>query len=214
MFSVFLVVGFIVCFLGRTLFKPVIFIAGVLLSVALVWVIFYSTFLTENTKQWVGWVVLAGSILLGLIIGCLFVKIVRLGAFVLAAWGGYCLGLLIYNSFLYFMKSQVGFWCFTIGVALICGLLALWFFEHILILATALAGSFLVINAIGLVAGRYQNPFTIAQELENGVIDHIDPVFYAYLAGNLVLFLMGALFQYRQRRGDKVTGRDPYYRYK
>lgn len=165
MFSIFLVVGFIVCFLGRTLFKPVIFIAGVLLSVSLVWIIFYSTFLNENTKSWVGWVVLSSSILLGLIIGCLFVKVVKLGAFIVAAWGGYCLALLMYNSFMYFMHSNVGFWCWTIGVALICGLLALKFFDHILILSTALAGSFLAINGIGLVAGRYQNPFTIADEI-------------------------------------------------
>ncbi len=165
MFSIFLVVGFIVCFLGRTLFKPVIFIAGVLLSVSLVWIIFYSTFLNENTKSWVGWVVLSSSILLGLIIGCLFVKVVKIGAFIVAAWGGYCLALLMYNSFMYFMHSNVGFWCWTIGVALICGLLALKFFDHILILSTALAGSFLAINGIGLVAGRYQNPFTIADEI-------------------------------------------------
>lgn len=194
MFAVFLVVGIIVCFLGRTLFKPVLFIAGVLLSVSLIWIIFYSTFLNENTKPWVGWVVLVGAIIVGLIIGCLLVKLVKLGAFVLSAWGGYTLGLLIYNAFLYKMNSNVGFWCFTIGVALVFGILALFFFDHILIHSTALAGSFLAINGIGLVAGRYQNPFTIADEINNGIIDSIDPVFYAYLAANLVLYVIGALF--------------------
>ena len=70
----------------------------------------------------------------------------------------------------------------------------------------------MVINGIGLVAGHYQNPFTIAQEMDSGIIDSIDPIFYAYLAGNIVLYAMGALFQYRQRRGDKVNGNDPYER--
>jgi Domain of unknown function (DUF4203) len=155
MFAVFVIVGTIVCFLGRTLFKPVIFIAGVLLCVSLVWIIFYSTFLNENTKSWVGWVVLVGSVLLGLIVGCLFIKLIKLGAFVLAAWGGFTLALLIYNSFLYKMNSDVGFWCFCCGLALLMGILALFFFEHILIHSSALAGSFLVINGIGLVAGHY-----------------------------------------------------------
>jgi hypothetical protein len=144
-----------VCFLGRTLFKPVLFLAGLILSVSLVWLIFYSTFLSTNTKAWVGWVVLIGALLFGLIIGTIFVKIVKLGAFVLAAWGGFCLGLLVYNSFGYFMDSDVGFWLLTLGIALVCGILALCFFDHILIHATALAGSYLVINGIGLVAGRY-----------------------------------------------------------
>jgi hypothetical protein len=212
MFSVFLIVGFLICFLGRTLFRPVIFIAGVLLSVSLIWIIFYSTFLNENSKGWVGWVVLAGAILFGLIIGCLLIKFVKIGAFVLAAWGGYALGLLLWNAFLYKTNSNGGLWGFTIGFALVFGVLALFFFDHILIHATAILGSFMVINGIGQVAGRYQNPFTIADEINSGVIDKIDPVFYAYMAGNLVLYVMGMMFQYRQRRKDKVTGNDPYSR--
>lgn len=162
MFVTFVITGSIVCFLGRTLFKPVLFIAGVLLSVSLIWIIFYSTFLNENTKTWVGWVVLASAIIFGLIIGCLFVKLVKLGVFILSAWGGFAFSLLIYNAFMYKMHSNVGFWCFTLGIALLFGILALFFFDHILIHSTALAGSFLVINGIGLVAGRYTNPFTIA----------------------------------------------------
>jgi hypothetical protein len=212
MFSVFLVLGCLICFLGRTLFRPVIFIGGVLLSVSLIWIIFYSTFLSENSKGWVGWVVLVGAILFGLIIGCLLIKFIKIGAFILAAWGGYALGLLLWNAFLYKTNSTGGFWGFTIGFALVFGILALFFFDHILIHATALLGSFLVINGIGQVAGRYQNPFTVAQEINEGLIDSIDPVFYAYLAGNLVLYALGMLFQYRQRRKDKVTGNDPYSR--
>ncbi len=194
MFALFVIVGSLVCFFGRTLFKPVLFISGIIVSVVLIWIIFYSTFLNQNTKTWVGWVVLAGAVLFGCVIGCLLTKFAKIGAFVVAAWGGFSLGLLLYNTIIYKMDSDVGFWLFTIGCALACGILALFFFDHILILATALGGSFLVINGIGLVAGRYDNPFTIAQKLNKGVIDHIDPVFYAYLAGNIVLFAMGALF--------------------
>ena len=169
LFAIFLISGAVICFLGRTLFKPVLFMAGLLLSVSLVWLVFYSTFLNSRTEQWVGWVVLACSILLGLIIGIIFVKLVKLGAFVVAAWGGFSLGILIYNAFGYYMHSQAGFWCLCIGLALICGILALFFFDHILIHATALSGSFLVINGIGLVAGHYQNPFTLATYINSGV---------------------------------------------
>ena len=212
MFSVFLIVGTLICFLGRTLFRPVIFISGVLLSVCLIWIIFYSTFLNENSTGWVGWVVLVSAIILGLVIGCVLIKFVKIGAFILAAWGGYALGLLLWNAFLYKTNSNGGLWGFTIGFALVFGVLALFFFDHILIHATALLGSFMVINGIGQVAGRYQNPFTLADEINSGVIDSIDPVFYAYMAGNLVLYVLGMLFQYRQRRKDKVSGNDPYSR--
>lgn len=105
MFATFSVVGLFICFAGRMLFKPVVFILGVFLMVSLVWLIFYSTFLSDTTKPWVGWVVLIVSILLGLLVGFLFMKLIRLSAFIVAGWGGFCFGMLIYNSFLYMMHS-------------------------------------------------------------------------------------------------------------
>lgn len=168
MFAVFLGFGIVICFFGRTLFKPVLFLTGLIMSCSLVMLLFYSTFLKDNTKAWVGWTVLAVSAILGLLLGWLFVKVARLGAFCLAAWGGYAFSLLIYNAFLYKMDSNVGFWCFTIGMALFFGILALFLFDHILIHATAILGSFMAIYGIGLVAGRYTNPFTLADLIKHG----------------------------------------------
>jgi len=212
MFIILVVLGLFICFFGRRLFKPVLFIAGVFLVVAVVLVIFYSTFLKSNTKAWVGWVVLSCSVLLGGLVGALFVRIAKLGAFVLAAWGGFALALLIYNAFLYKMNSEGGMWAFCIGVALLFGILALFFFEHIIINATALIGAFLCINGVGLVAGRYQNPFTIAEELRTHVIESIDPVFYAYLTATIIMYALGAVVQYKQRQHDTATCHDPYHR--
>ena len=203
MFSIFLIIGLVITFFGRTLFKPVLFITGMLLSVSLVWLIFYSTFLSSKTEQWVGWVVLGCSLLLGLIIGVIFIKIVKLGAFCVGAWGGFALGILIYNSFGYLMNSQVGFWCLCIAMALLVGILAVCFFDHILIHATALGGSFLAINGIGIVAGHYTNPFTLATLKVSNMQAYVDPIFYAYLAGNIVLYLMGAVYQYRVKNHDQ-----------
>ena len=99
-------------------------------------------------------------------------------------------------------------------MAIVVGLLALCLFEHVLILSTSLAGSFLAINGIGLVAGGYQNPFTMAAEMSEGTLQNINPVFYAYMAGNLVLWALGALAQYRQKKKDDEEGNDPYNRLK
>ena len=68
----------------------------------------------------------------------------------------------------------------------------------------------MAIFGIGLVAGRYTNPFTIVEMIKNHQFenDNIDPVFYAYMAGNLVLYAMGMLFQYRQKNGN--PHHDPY----
>jgi MFS family permease len=212
MFALFLVLGGFVCLFGRKLFKPVLFITGVLITTSLVLLIFYSTFLKSNTKAWVGWVVLVCSVLLGLCVGGLFVKLSKLGAFILAGWGGFTLGLLIYNAFLYKINSQGGMWGFLIGMGLLFGILALFFFDHILIHSTALAGAFLFVQAIGSVAGRYQNPFTLAADIQSGAIQHIDPVFYAYMVGTFLMYGFGAFVQYKQKSHDKCTGHDPYHR--
>ena len=78
-----------------------------------------------------------------------------MGAFILAAWGGFVLALLVYSSFLYLYFNIAGLYCFCGGVALFFGILAICFFDHIIINATALAGSYLFIEGIGVVAGHY-----------------------------------------------------------
>ena len=162
MFAISLIIGFIVCFFGRKLWKPIFFLTGVLLTVFLILIIFYTTFLNTNTASWVGWVVIASSVLLGLLVGFIFMKISKLGAFVLAGWGGFCLGLLIWNSFLYLAtSSNVLFWLFCIGLGMITGILAIFFFDHIIILTSAMAGAYVFVLGIGIVAGGYQNPFTV-----------------------------------------------------
>ena len=158
MFAIFMIIGLFVCFFGRKLFKPILFIAGILLGVGLVWLISYTTFLKNDTKQWVFWLVLGISLLIGILLGYLFYKLSRIGAFIIAGWGGYSLGLLLYNAFLYKVNSQAFFWCFTIGCGVVAGLLALCFFEHILILATSLAGSYLAIRVIKRISFPISRP--------------------------------------------------------
>ncbi len=68
----------------------------------------------------------------------------------------------------------------------------------------------MAIYGIGLVAGRYTNPFTIGELIENHMLENVDPVFYAYLAGNLVLYVMGMLYQYRVKNGDH-SGESHYH---
>jgi len=156
MFAVFLVLGFVVCFFGRKLYRPIFFLAGLLLAMGIIILIFYTTFLTSNTSSAVGWGVLAGSFVVGLIVGYIFMKISKLGAFVLAGWGGFALGLLLWNTFLYYTgANQAIFWTFCIGLALVFGILALVFFDPIIISATAIAGGYVFIYGIGLVAGGF-----------------------------------------------------------
>lgn len=157
----------------------------------------YSTFTKESHEVWVGWVILIVSLVVGLGVGFVFLKYKKVGAFCLASWGGFSFGLLIFNAFLYKIESDIALWCFAVGLGLLYGVMIFYFAEHIMIHATAMIGSFLAIFAIGLVAGHYANPFTIVELIKHGQMNSIDPLFYAYLGGNIVLYVIGCLFQYR-----------------
>jgi len=107
-------------------------------------------------------VTLSCSILVGSLVGYFLMKYEKFGGFCLAAWGGFSLGILLYNAFIYRIESQSALWSFAVGLGVLYTVLMYFFFDHILIHATAMIGSFLLISGIGLVAGGYTNPFIIA----------------------------------------------------
>jgi len=212
---VFMLVGIIVGLLGRKLFSVIVFLAAVFVSIGLVMVISYATFLKDNHETWVGWVTLSVGAILGLLLGWLFVKIIKLGAFAVAAFGGFQLGLFLYETFpMYKIDSQAFFWCFCIGLALICGLLAVCLFDHVLILTTAFGGAYLFVSGIGLVAGHFDNPFTIASERAADPNFTISGWFYLYMAGILVMAIFCSIVQYRHRKTQIEEDHDPYNRLK
>ena len=87
-------------------------------------------------------------------------------------------------------------------MAIVFGVLTIFFFDHILIQSTSILGSFVVVYGIGLIAGHYPNPFNIVSMIQNGQFSEIDPLFYAYMGGNLVLYIIGAFVQYRHKRAN------------
>jgi hypothetical protein len=53
---------------------------------------------------------------------------------------------------------------------------------------------------IGLVAGHYPNPFTIVELIKNNQWKGMDPLFYAYMGGTLLLYIIGCVVQYRHKK--------------
>jgi hypothetical protein len=114
MFAFLVVVGFTLCFFGRALVRPTLFLLGIFIATLVIMYIFYSTFLKTDTKTWVAWTVLGGSVVVGLILGFIFQKFAKVGAFALAGWGGFTLGLILYTAFIRNLigGSLAGYWAF------------------------------------------------------------------------------------------------------
>ena len=125
----------------------------------------------------------------------------KVAAVVLGAWAGYCLGMTINTSVLYLAEQDVLFWCVNLGLALICGMLAILFFDPGVIVATSFVGAYLMMRGIGLMAGGFPNEYLLLSQIKSRTMKKIDPVFYWYLAGLLIMTILGVCVQLRMNRG-------------
>lgn len=151
----------------------------------------FSLFFTRDTPNWAGWLVFGISLVIGAIVGLILAKLSRLGVAVLAGWGGFCLGMVLYSAFLYKADGDkhILFWIFNISLGVIAGILSIFLFNHAIVIATSIAGSYCFIRGISMYAGGYPNEMELIQMLKYNGLSSIDPRFYGYLAG----FIVGAI---------------------
>ena len=207
LFALLVISGGLLTFAGRSMLKPTLFIIGVFTTAFIVLYIFYTTFLSQATEQWKFYVTAGVAIFGGLIVGYFLAKFAKVGAFLLAGWGGFTIGIILYNAVFYKVNSSIYmFWGVAVGSGLILGILTIFLYDHILIQSTAIFGSFITVYGIGLVAGHYPNPFTLGTMIENGQFESIDPLYYAYMGGNVLLWILGCVVQYQFKR------KNPHYK--
>ena len=210
--AVCIVIGLFLAFLGRKLFTVALFICATILTAGLILIIFYATFLSDNTASWLGWLMLSLSIVIGLGVGFLATKLEKLGACLLAAWGGFCAGVLLNETVLYLASSVALFWCINVGFAVVAGILGFIFFNQALIVSTSLVGSYLAMRGIGLYAGGFPNEYVLINQLETGEMSNIDPVFYAYLTGIVIMTVIGSIVQFKMLAKMEAHEQHPYNR--
>lgn len=133
--------GLIINFAGKVYLKPLIFLVGIAQASNLIIIIVFATFARNNEKAWVGWVIMICSLLVGVLVGYLLMVYHKIGGFVLVSWGGFNTGILVYNAILYKVNSEWALWGFSIGVGLLYVVLFYFFFDHLLIISTAIIGS-------------------------------------------------------------------------
>lgn len=147
--------------LGQKLFKPSMFLIGVISVLGLVMFVFYAVFLPTGTKEWTIWVLGGIGLILGVIVGYFLTKLVRFGVCALGAWGGVIVALLLHSAIFYNIHSQWIFWIMTIGFGVVFGGVAFWKYKLFLIFSTAFVGSYLDVRGVSLFVGGYPNEFTM-----------------------------------------------------
>ena len=186
-----MVVGLFENFLGRRLFRPTLFIIGLFSTVAIILFLFYVLFLPTGTNDWVGWTVLAVAVVLGLVLGFFLAKLSRVGLFLLGAWGGAIIGLVLSETVLYKADSIAALWVPVVVLGLLVGVLSFKWYNHIVIIATCVLGSYLFIRGLAIFAGGYPNEFTVYSEIRDGTISAVRYLFIQSVGSRHLLRLLG-----------------------
>ena len=65
-------------------------------------------------------------------------------------------------------------------------------------------------RGIGLYAGGFPNEYVLIEMLETGEVSQIDPIFYAYLSGIIVMTIIASLVQFKMFHTMEEKDKHPY----
>lgn len=92
----------------------------------------------------------------------------------------------------------------SIGCAILAAILSFFFYEPVLIIGTAFAGSYMFFRGISFYAGGFPNEFDLAEQVKEGVEDAFTPWFYLYLVLILMLTGFGAFVQFKHNKDKQL----------
>lgn len=186
--------GLVMCFFGLKLIKPSICFAGFLSCTALAMLFFYAIYASSVDELATFYYWLGGGAVIGCVVGWFLAHFVKVGAAILAGWGGFMLGLILNEAFLYTFEYVWVFWSANVICMLVCALLTFKTFDVMMVLSTAVLGSYGIIRGVSCYAGHYYNEFVVVQLLQSGAIDQVDPYYWGYVGAFVVFGVIGAWY--------------------
>ena len=212
-----IVVGVFLCLAGYRILIVTMFIAGFLATVVVLLIVVVQFIITPNTAQYVFWIWLGVSVVIGGLVGFAVAKYRRVGVFWLAFWGGAWLGLLLNNAVIRYTDSQALFWVVIVGCGLAIAILSCFIYVIVAIGSTSLTGSYAAVRGASLFIKHFPNELTVIEEIKNGIVPKTEWQFWAYLAAILVIALLSFFIQWKTRpekkdKRKKKVKNDEYFR--
>ena len=189
-------IGIALVFVGRSLVKPAVCLAGFFTTIFISCFIFYAVYLDKESELSEFWWFLGGGALAGILVGLFLAWQYKFGAAILAGWGGATGGLILYSAVIYRAEMDWLFWVTVVICALSAALVACIWFDEIIIITTALLGSYALVRGIACYCGHYYNEFTMANMAKEGLLDDVDKWYWAYFAGFFIMTAIGMWIQW------------------
>jgi hypothetical protein len=205
-----IIVGLFLAFLGTKLISITIFLIVCSIVTSLIFVIMFQLVIPKNNSNIIVWVVLGISLVIGIVLGYLVNKYKEtVFGITLGAYMGYMVGILLLNLGLNRIDANPNliYWLTIIICILIGAVLAYFLFKHIVIISTSFIGGYSIIKGISLYFKGFPDEGYVIDLIRNDEMDLLKevlkPVVYAYLAGWLIIFVLGAFVQYKINRENK-----------
>jgi len=133
-------------------------------------------------------------LIIGLAIGYLLTKSVRVAQAFVAGYMGFSVGMIVNSLVLYMLESETVFWvticCFTLGMATLG---CVCHSKHMCWI-TALAGAYITMRGIALVTGHAQDQFGIIDAMKAGAFTRQEAWVWFYFLMFVILLLLGMWF--------------------
>ncbi|OQR80593.1 hypothetical protein ACHHYP_17443 [Achlya hypogyna] len=191
--------GLIATFFGYKLVRPCIFLAGFVIGSVVFFLIAERIFANASYIDTACWIAFAVG---GLLVGSFVLWLYKVGIFAVGALAGVLLATQIHNSFGYLLypshpNTVLIILLVVFGLAL--GLVALKLERPFLVFASSAFGAVAAVWGIGFFAGGYPNVAYLQKTYTNGDwIYHIPTSWWYYLAGTVVLCILGIIVQFQE----------------
>jgi len=182
-------------------------------------ILFVDIIFVNGMPNYAIWIIIAVSIVLGLIIGYFLVKAQQVFFIILGAYIGYIVAILLYNMFLHNINGDQNtiYWT-TCGVsAAVFAIAAYVMYQYIVIFSTSLIGAYATIRGISMYAGGFPDESLVITLIKNNETSQLDTIFtwrvYLYLASIILLFIIGVIFQanYHKKEEEREQQQGGFY---
>lgn len=137
------------------------------------------------------------SAIVGIFLGFILQRMLKIGAAIIGAIGGFFIGIMIYNLIFFWVKNEIFLQVISVLGAMVMTVLSIRQYDNIVIFGTSMLGSLCFICGFSLlISGSLPFDSTILNKIANL---EVEVTFYIYVAVFLIMFAGGVVYQNKIR---------------
>jgi hypothetical protein len=208
-----IILGLFFLILGGYFIKTSVFIIVFWTVATFLTIIVYAFIISWDAEEWIGWIVIPLSIVIGAVVAFFTASFIRIGVILTGIWAGATVGSILFQTVVYLITSEVWMlWTLMAFFGLLGAVIAVKFYKLINIVGTSIIGAFLLVRGIAFYVGGYPNEFQLHNEIVHGGIDNVPWTVYVFVISMPILAILSILWKSKTLKLNHSTDKkDGYY---